>query len=487
MNYRGYLVEISRLNDSNKANRITIGINVSSDWKVYPCYGFVSKYPKMSDKEIDSVIRKLSRHHINGIQFYDWHNTHHDPLSGTVENPDKTWKDIANRTIYRTTIEKYIETAHKYGMNTMAYNLLYGAWFSGINGEVKAEWGLYKDRYHREPFYLNMPENWADDIYFFNPANAAWKNYLLTNMHKVFEAFNFDGWHIDQIGDLGLLYTYDGEPAILKDTFTSFIKESKNRLNVKLVMNAAGQYGWSEIAQAPVEFLYNEVWNPDSTFNDLVSILEQNHTISGLHNTVLAAYMNYANSSSSGYFNTPGILLTDAVIFANGGSHLELGEHMLCHEYFPNDNLKTTPELDDALVCYYDFSVAYQTLLRNPQLKSCDLLVHSKKYPTSTTAEKGNIWVICKSINNKSIIHFINLLQMENTSWRDTYGTRKEPEVINNIPITIACSELVKAIIQISPDFNGGLPEQLTFEQRDGQIEFSISALKYWTTIIFEY
>ena len=37
-------------------------------------------------------------------------------------------------------------------------------------------------------------------------------------------------------------------------------------------------------------------------------------------NTVFAAYMNYNKADNRGEFNTPGILLTDAVMFALGGS-----------------------------------------------------------------------------------------------------------------------------------------------------------------------
>ena len=60
--------------------------------------------------------------------------------------------------------------------------------------------------------------------------------------------------------------------------------------------------------------------------------------------------MNYDLANNMGTFNTPGVLLTNAVIFALGGSHLELGEHMLCKEYFPNSNLGMSSELQEAMV-----------------------------------------------------------------------------------------------------------------------------------------
>ena len=82
--------------------------------------------------------------------------------------------------------------------------------------------------------------------------------------------------------------------------------------------------------------------------------------------TVFAAYMNYDKAgSSTGEFNTPGVLLTDAVIFALGGSHLELGDHMLCREYFPSTALQMNDVLKTAMIRYYDFMTAYQNLLRD--------------------------------------------------------------------------------------------------------------------------
>jgi len=487
VDYCGYLVEITPLSTPNNPDRITIAVDVSSDWKRYPRYGFLSKYPEMTADEIDSVIHKLNRYHINGLQFYDWHNTHHRPLPVSLDNSVKTWPDIANRQIYRSTIRQYIETAHKFGMNTMAYNLLYGAWYSGFSEGVSKKWGLYKDKKHQQPFFLNLPDGWADDIYFMNPANPDWKKYLFSNMSAVFQTFDFDGWHIDQIGDLDTLYTYYCDPVILKETFGPFITEAKQELNTRLVMNAVSQYGGREIATSAVDFIYNEVWNPDSTFNHLVKILDDYHSETGLYNTVLPAYMNYAKSGEHGYFNTPGILLTDAVIFANGGAHLELGEHMLCHEYFPNDNLKMSQKLKGALVNYYDFGVAYQTLLRNPNLESHALPVSIDRFKTSHTAEKGTIWTICKTLSNKDIIHLINLTQVDNINWRDTNGTRKEPDDITDLTISIQTTKEIKSAFSISPDQNGGVPNPVRYIQKDHTINLYISSLKYWTAIILEY
>ena len=153
--------------------------------------------------------------------------------------------------------------------------------------------------------------------------------------------------------------------ANLQRGFTSFIDAMKERHpDKRLVMNAVSGYGTYSIALTDnVDFLYNEMWDGESQFSDLYDVIRDND-LYGRHrlNTVFAAYMNYGKEQ--GEFNTPGVLLTDAVMFALGGSHLELGDHMLCREYFPNNSLVMSQKLRNAIVRYYDFMTAYQNLLR---------------------------------------------------------------------------------------------------------------------------
>ena len=155
-----------------------------------------------------------------------------------------------------------------------------------------------------------------------------------------------------------------------------------------LVMNAVNQYGQREIANSPVDFLYTEVWTPNNTYADLASIIIDNFAWSnGKKNSVLAAYMDSDLTSSKGFFNTPGVLLTDAVIFAFGGAHIELGEHMLSQPYFPNNNLQIKGDLRDAMTKYYDFLVAYENLLRDggvfnsPDISSLDDNLRLNNWP----------------------------------------------------------------------------------------------------------
>ena len=155
----------------------------------------------------------------------------------------------------------------------------------------------------------------------------------------MYKVYDFDGYQIDQVGNRDkTLYDYNGNEIDLPATFNPFINAMKaGDPGKRLVMNAVNQFGQEGIATAPVDFLYSEVWAPNEGYSDLARIIQDNNMFSNnTKQTVLTAYMDYNLAENPGYFNTPGVLLTDAVIFSFGGAHLELGEHMLGKEYFPN-------------------------------------------------------------------------------------------------------------------------------------------------------
>ena len=357
------MVEIIPAESSSKTPVAQIAIDVSSDWSKFPRYGFLSDYGDLSDSEMKEVIDNLNRHHINGLQFYDWQYKHHKPLAGTGDNPDDKWKDIIDKDVYFSTVERYIELAHQRNMQAMFYNLAFGALSDAKNDGVSNEWYLFNDENHLEKDMHELPiPPFKSHIYLTNPGNSDWQDYLNAQNDEVYEALEFDGFHIDQLGDRGFKYDYWGGKVDLALGFESFIKATKKHDPDKgLVMNAVNQYGQSIFGPLNMEFLYTEVWDPYKSYEDLAGIIKENNSFSsGSKNTVLAAYMNYNLAENEGEFNTPGVLLTNAVTSAFGGSHLELGEHMLGKEYFPNNNLKMKDDLKTAIVSYYDFLVAYQ-------------------------------------------------------------------------------------------------------------------------------
>ncbi|MBP1613514.1 MAG: Cycloisomaltooligosaccharide glucanotransferase precursor [Bacteroidetes bacterium] len=492
--FTGYMVDLYQTeSEGTEVILGSVAVDVSSDWTRFPRYGFVATFDQDKTEEVTrEEMAYLNRHHINGVQFQDWHNKHHWPLGGTREKLDDTYTDIANRTIYTSSVKNYIKAQHEFGMKSMFYNLCFGALSDAAADGVKDEWYLFKDASHTSKDSHDLPSSWKSDIYLVNPANAEWQKYMAQRNDDVYTNLNFDGYQIDQLGQRGTLYDYSGAAVNLPKGYASFIEAMKTaHPDKRLVMNAVSSYGAKQIAETgKVDFLYNEVWNDEADFDHLKTIVKANNVYgSDKLKTVFAAYMNYNIADSKGIFNTPGVLLTDAVMFALGGSHLELGgEHMLCKEYFPNSNLSMNTALKAAMIHYYDFMTAYENLLRDGGSENVvNLSTTNAKVKLSAWPPKiGYVTALSKIVDNRQVIHLINFSQANNVSWRDLNGDMPEPNLLSALSLQLTSTGKVNKIWVASPDVHGGVPQELAFVQKDGTVSFVLPSLKYWSMVVLE-
>lgn len=492
--FTGYLADVYRTKeDGTEVILGTIAVDVSSDWTRFPRYGFVATFDaSKTESKIQEEMAFLNRCHINGVQFQDWHNKHHWPLGGTREHLDAVYKDIANRDIYTQSVKDYIRIQHSFGMKAMFYNLCFGALDDAADDGVKEEWYIFKGTGHTDKDAHTLPDSWKSNIYLLDPGNAEWQAYIAQRNDDVYANLDFDGYQIDQLGNRGDRYDYKGNKVNLPKTYVSFIEAMKGKHpDKRLVMNAVSSYGASQIAgTGKVDFLYNEVWGDEADFTDLYTILKANHQYGNQAlKTVFAAYMNY--EKGSGEFNMPGILLTDAVMFALGGSHLELGgDHMLCSEYFPNTRLQMSDALKTAVVRYYDFMTAYQNLLRDGGEEEKVTLVctdASKNLNLNTwPPQKSAITSFARRVNGKQVVHLLNFLSANSLSWRDLNGTMPEPRLVTKVPLKLNVAGKVSKVWVATPDAHAGASQELAFEQKDGAITFTLPSLKYWSMIVME-
>ena len=494
--FTGYLVDVYRTREDGAEVVLgTIAVDVSSDWTRFPRYGFVATFDGSKNQPglIEEEMQFLSRCHINGVQFQDWHNKHHWPLGGTRDNPAENYRDIANREVVAEVIRRYIDTQHALGMKAMFYNLCFGALDDATEDGVKDEWYIFKAQGRTDRDLHDLPDSWKSDIYLLDPANTEWQAYIGQRNDDVYATFDFDGYQIDQLGDRGDRYDYNGNRVNLPLGYASFIQAMKElHPDKRLVMNAVSGYGASQIAgTGQVDFLYNEMWGGEDGFDDLRTAVMandqySNHTLS----TVFAAYMNYNVADNAGTFNTPGVLLTDAVMFALGASHLELGDHMLCKEYFPNSNLAMDDQLRTAIVRYYDFLTGYQNLLRGADTSAeTDVTLTATSEGVSLNAwppRQGSVTTYARRVDGKTVIHLLNFRDADQLSWRDVDGTMPEPRQLTRLDLTLDCAEKVNKIWVATPDRHAGAPEELTFIQADGKVMFTLPALKYWTMLVVE-
>lgn len=483
--FTGYYGKVSLYDGNNIIDVKSFGLDVSSNWSFNPRYGYLSKYNNLDENEISEILNELSKYRINGLQFYDWQYKHNVPYDSNLS----TWYEISNKLVDSEIIDLYINEAHSRNVKTMNYNLIFGAYDGFENDGVSIEWGLYKDSSHNTLDYHPLPSLWATSkLYLMDPNNINWRQYILEKEMEVFNRFDFDGWHMDQLGNRGYTFAYDGTRVDLQDSYSDFINYMSDELNKSIVFNIVNNYGMLDILNNNnIDFVYTELWD-NYTYNELANTIKIYRNISN-KSVVVAAYMNYDLSDTAGYFNTPAIILTNSTIFSYGGTHIELGDHgMLGNEYFPNDNLKMTDELKNILQEYYNFQVAYENLL----VGDIDYLSNKvviDDYEYSNNGLPDSIWYHSTDTGDYEVLHLINLLQNSN-DWRDNSGLKNTPIVINDLKIKYYTDNFIKEALLASPDYKNGQTDKINFSVKSdsfGQYyEFDVKYLKYWDMIILK-
>lgn len=517
--FRGYMVEVYKTTTDDGQQSTdnilaTIAIDVSSDWTHFPRYGFVATFGNdKTPSKARTEMKWLNRCHINGVQFQDWHYCHDWPLGGTREGGLWTsYKDIANRTIYTSAVKNYIQAQHDRGMKSIFYNLCFGVLDGWEERGVKQEWFIFKDKNHTKHDLHDLPDSWKSDIYLVNPGNEEWLAYMAERCDDVYAFLDFDGYQIDQLGGRGTVYDYYGNSLNLRDGFGAFINHMKaSQPDKRLIMNAVGQWGLDQIAgSGKVDFLYSEVWGNQQgnslasgkgRFSNIKSVIDDNLSKSPTLRSVLAAYMNYLTDNKD--FNTPGVVMADAVMFALGGSHLELGgDHMLCREYFPYDGMKWHSQIEDWMTRYYDFLTAYENLLRDDWTDKENVKATCSDVTINTWEPVANqVTLLAREVNGRQVVHLLNFTHEETATdvsndymlcWHDRDATRPWPKRFENLTIRITGMTgmgRVRRIWAASPDYCGGAIQELTdyrYIPSSGTVTLTLPALQFWTMIVVE-
>ncbi len=499
--FRGYMAELFVSANGRDSVIAAIAVDVSSEPSRYPRNGFLSSFSNMSDAQINAVLNLLGRYHINYLQFQDWHWKHHHPLAGTAANPMNEWKDILDRNCYRKTIQDYINGAHARGMLTLYYNLANGCLEDYAQDGVSPEWMMYTDQQHTQLDSHTIGEPFRSNIFLANMHSQGWRDYIRARNDEVYSVFSFDGWQIDQLGPRPTeVYDYEGNPITVWADFGSFIAAEKTaRPDKRLVMNAVWQFGqYGQIAPSPVDFCYTEVWEHSDTdgYKVFSDIITENAEWSNGKQTVLAAYMNYNMAlNGQGNFNTPGVLMATAAASAWGGTILQMGEHMLCHEYFPLSNLSMTEELQRAMIRYYDFAVAYEELLR-PDMPQAGANTDWFGVDVTTTREGcmfnqwkpqlGQIATVGRQVGSRDVIHLLSYRNAVHLDWCDTNGNQPAQTLLTDIPLSIPLSAQPQRVWVATPDYRQGAAQTVDWNYANGQLTFNLPALQYWTMIVVE-
>lgn len=498
--FRGYMVDVYRL-DADGAEEIlgSIGVDVSSDWKRFPRYGYTAWYERGKEEWVPGDVAFLNRRHINAVQFQDWHWKHHRPYCA-----DDYYTDISNREVSHNVVKMFIDTQHGYNMKSIFYNLGFGALErdgAAADG-VKDEWYYFLDEGRTRKDSHPLPTDWKSDISLVDPGNTEWQRYLCDRNEEVYSNLGFDGFQVDQLGsrgDGGWVYDYRGNRINLASRYPLLLKALKERHPSKtLIMNSVSRFAEREIASSGViDVCYNEMWGDCADMADLYKVIASNRQSGGEGmKTVFANYMNYdyAVKNNGKNFNAPGVLLTDACIFALGGAHLELGTgyNMLCNEYFPNTNLRMDDSLVEAITRYYDFITAYENYIYDASRELEPTVTSRSGHPMRVwTAHNGPaprkvMMVARETESGASVYHLLNFRNVNSMSWRDVNGDMPKPERQTDIVLDIDTDRMVSKVWAATPDSHAGVPQPLAFTQEGRTVRVTVPSLDYWTMLVFE-
>src|SRR5699024_1300945 len=206
---------------------------------------------------------------------------------------------------------------------------------------------------------------------------------------------------------------------------------------------------------------------------------------------ITKAYMqyDYAENNAAVPFNMSAVLLTDAAVFAAGGSRMEMGDgnNMLSNEYFPTQNLYMTPEHEERQKNLYDFIDAYENILRDEQ-KEIDNVIEFEEYQSSTDGDPNTIWAYAKKDDQYEIIQMINLVDVQTNDWRANEGEKDTPRLMEDIKVKYYTEKDVKSAWVTSPDpaFNGRskkVPIETGVDDNGAFITFEVPSLEYWDVV----
>jgi dextranase len=447
--------------------------DVLERWTQHPRYGFLTDFS--SERESTDALDTLLKFHINGLQFYDWMYRHEQYL--TDQEP---YIDPLGRQLSLKTVEKLIDAAHQRNMAAMPYTAVYAASISFY--ETHKDWALYQP--NGTPHYFG--ENF---LVIMDPRpGSLWTSHLLDEFENILTKTNFDGIHLDQYGapkqgyDVhGNIFSLEQPLADLIDA-THVIVDQQRGEDGAVIFNAVTNWPIDVVAPSQEDIVYIEVWSPYTSFNDLSNMVLQGQELGGGKPVVLAAYIDP--------FYETNALLIDAIIFANGAGHIEMGEKggYLADPYFPQYAIPSV-QLSAALERYYTFAIRYQNVI-GPQTRSGNRVYGQNLSIAGINTAPGMLYdkvmPVIRESEDHLVISLINMLGLPSGEWE--IGLNEAPTPLDQVSLEL--KELDKDIQSVwfaTPDTEDLSLVPLEFELVQGVLTLTVPHLDYWGIILLKW
>lgn len=473
---RGYGVVVDVLDENGQVlTSQNAAFDVLKHWTNAPRYGFLTDFRAERDND-GETIKWMLRHHINGVQFYDWQYRWEKLVPDT-----DLFADGLGRPHSMATVRRLIDLLHKHDISAMPYTAIYGASMPFFREHP--DWALLDAM--GEPYMFG-----GDLIAIMNPAvGSAWNTHLMNEFADVLDRTAFDGIHIDQYGSPKIGFDEAGNRVDLAEVMPEFINQTAVIVDSKrgdagaTLFNCVGNWPIDAVAPANQDASYIEVWPPHDDYLDLNRIITNAQRLGNEKPVILAAYIPPER--------TINWHLANAVIFASGGFHLETGEPetMLADPYFPKYG--AIDEADQELYGrYYDFLVRYENRLSvqtqagsNERAGEISL---GDDIRTGGIRAKNRVVPIVRTGQGFETISLINFVGIDESNWNTP--TTILPTPFNDLSVTIAVNQSVKQVWTASPDDPTGMNAQiLPFIVENGDLKVQLPRLDYWTMLVVEY
>jgi dextranase len=474
----GYGLTVRLLDqDGNRLATASTAFDVLDNWTQAPRYGFLSQFEPGRD-DMEATVDWVARYHVNGLQFYDWQYRHENLLP-----PAATYTDLLGRRLSLETVVRLIEAAHARNIAAMPYTAIYGA--SVAFYREHPTWALFQRPDHPYEFGDNF-------LVIMDPSpGSPWADHLLGQFARVLDELDFDGIHLDQYGAPKIGYNAAGERVDLAQAIPAFIDQTAQVVHERrgnrgaVIFNAVGNWPVQTVAPADQDAVYIEVWEPYRDFMDLHRLIAGAENLGGGKPVIIAAYIHPDRIHN--------VRLADAIIFASGGYHLELGEPgaMLADPYFPR--FGRMDEATQAIMQrYYDFLVRYEEVLSLDTIDATGSRAKALTIPgveTQKLRSKDKVAVIVRQGPSFETFSLINLMGIDGGRW--DVALTAGPDALADLPVRIHTDRPVAQAWLASPDgesLDAQTVALVTGEDDAGPyVAFELPRLDYWTMIVLEY
>ncbi len=390
------------------------------------------------------------------------------------------YTDLLGRQLSRKTVDALITLAHERNIAAMPYTAVYGASMDFYTQHP--DWALLEPN--------GKPSFFGDNfLVIMDPRpDSPWTNHLIDQFDQILSATNFDGIHLDQYGAPKEGYTPNGEKYSLAQPLADLIDSTAQVVNEQrgeagtVVFNAVTNWPIETVAPSDEDLVYIEVWSPYTFFNDLANLVTQGQALGGGKPVVIAAYVPVSAETNA--------ILNDAIIFASGASHIEMGEQggYLADPYFPKYELPSQ-ELAERLQRYYLFALRYQNVL-GPTTQAGAAArfeqIRLPGYEIAANVTRDKILPLVRSSQQYTAVSLVNLMGLPHGEWATHLSAPPTPQTDVTV-IFENVSAPVKAVWFATPDRSTLELQAVEFEQTDSRLTVQLPALDYWSMLLLEW